>query len=748
MTIESGPRGVSASSPPPHLLWQEIVQLIAESKATEQRAIRLLERIQKDLAEVAHTTAEHQKLLTESNLYRLVCGEYESPTHRERRKAEVFWHCVRAITAEQFKGFALPDAESPTKIVERTFSEGTADELFWGLDESREGAVARRYVLWSLARATLPILQNRGLGAAAGPGALFPADAWSKLPTTATASGRPFSAQRPRRYRRLHEFELRRLRRVTLAHLSRAAPTMETADTRTENRELFEELEKLLTRGAEQTVALEISLLLRVLCGRYLNPEPEIEEWWVSTLCDGVGYVLAKQRTSSGEWLDEFSERRNPLVHRYSPLVYLLDLGNRFLAPHLAGLAEATNRALRGLRRQLAVYDGSWSFKDCMDEDDVASLFRVLVAALSLGALAYDRFRDLLSDEILASLGATIPSIDLTWDVVPESLGFKADLEHGLIEKWKRGDPRRPGAILVYGPPGTGKTTIAKLIAQELNELEVVQDPGEQWRFLELTPADFAREGSDRIVACAEKLFSQLRHVRRCVVLMDEMEEFLRVRSPDSDKESRLVTTAFLPLLQEVVSSREIILVVATNFVGTIDPAMTRRGRFDLILPLGPPGSNARSRILDHSPLFHECAAILKRFPALDESEIRDLVVGYTMGYSGSEIEEFLLDLVHLLRTGPPPVRSRAEFEIELWRMRTERVPTALSGRAGCNWRTFADEARRFVRHAGREVRTGDDRKEHEEYWKEPVLPEPARRKPASPEATSGSEGRAVRTVE
>ena len=66
------------------------------------------------------------------------------------------------------------------------------------------------------------------------------------------------------------------------------------------------------------------------------------------------------------------------------------------------------------------------------------------------------------------------------------------------------------------------------------------------------------------------------------------MEEFLRIRGPNTERDSRLITTAFLPLLQETVEKREIILIVATNLVATIDPAVTRRGRFDLILPPGP----------------------------------------------------------------------------------------------------------------------------------------------------------------
>jgi hypothetical protein len=85
------------------------------------------------------------------------------------------------------------------------------------------------------------------------------------------------------------------------------------------------------------------------------------------------------------------------------------------------------------------------------------------------------------------------------------------------------------------------------MLAQNLNDELAQMSRNTAWRFLELSPADFARDGSDQIVASAESVFSLLFQVRRCVVLMDEMEEFLRARDIDTQKESRLVTTAPSP---------------------------------------------------------------------------------------------------------------------------------------------------------------------------------------------------------
>ena len=347
---------------------------------------------------------------------------------------------------------------------------------------------------------------------------------------------------------------------------------------------------------------------------------------------------------------------------------------------------------------------------------------------------------------------AAVPVQPVKWHKLSDSLGFLESLKLGVIKKWEERSKERPGAVLIFGPPGTGKTTFAASLVAVLNgddtaelkqalrspeerldeaEARAYESRGEKWHFLSLSPADFARRGADKIIASAEEMFQKLRRLRRCVVLLDEMEEFLRVRGPSSTRESRLVTTAFLPLLQDTVDAREIILLVATNFVGTIDAAISRRGRFDLILPMGPPDRVSRLSIIRvwqneseklqlHARDLKESARIisqdLEKFEDPQEAAEASAIVKYTQGYIWAEIRDFMNELVesHELLNG-----KKDELEFELWKIRQEKVPMALSGGPGCDWRAFHDEALRL----SRKPNTAPSTASFQDYWDAPALP-------------------------
>jgi AAA+ superfamily predicted ATPase len=145
--------------------------------------------------------------------------------------------------------------------------------------------------------------------------------------------------------------------------------------------------------------------------------------------------------------------------------------------------------------------------------------------------------------------------------------------------------PETPISAIFFGPPGTSKTELTKLISEYLG-----------WPRLTVDPSHFVRNGLDRVQAEADRLFGMLAAAERIVVLLDEFDEMVRDRARETDILSRFLTTAMLPKLANINKTRRIIFVVATNYIDHFDLAISRQGRFDLILQVMPPTAEAKLR--------------------------------------------------------------------------------------------------------------------------------------------------------
>lgn len=142
-----------------------------------------------------------------------------------------------------------------------------------------------------------------------------------------------------------------------------------------------------------------------------------------------------------------------------------------------------------------------------------------------------------------------------------------------------------PKAVILFGPPGTGKTSFAKAVAGRLS-----------WPFVEVFPSRLA--APDVTMASALRgTFTALMDLEAVIVFIDEVEEIAGSRSGVPSDPMHGVTNELLKLIPVFRQRDERLLICATNSVRSLDSAFLRPGRFDYIIPIGPPDAVARREI-------------------------------------------------------------------------------------------------------------------------------------------------------
>ncbi len=209
------------------------------------------------------------------------------------------------------------------------------------------------------------------------------------------------------------------------------------------------------------------------------------------------------------------------------------------------------------------------------------------------GIVLFERLAPVRSAEmsVLERLGGQILPPGL-WNQVAGMAREKALVESRVVLPLERSEEATrfgvtaPRAILLFGPPGTGKTTFAKAIASRLG-----------WPFVEIFPSRLGADSAGGLAAALRDVFAKIGDLERVLLFIDEVEEIAPARAGATLSPIYAVTNELLKLLP-VFRERDLrLLVCATNWVRSLDPAFLRPGRFDYVLPIGLPDTAAREAL-------------------------------------------------------------------------------------------------------------------------------------------------------
>ena len=173
-------------------------------------------------------------------------------------------------------------------------------------------------------------------------------------------------------------------------------------------------------------------------------------------------------------------------------------------------------------------------------------------------------------------------------DEAKESLAEIVDYLHNP-KKYSDVGASMPKGVLLVGPPGTGKTMLAKAVAGEANVPFFSMSGSE---FVEM----FVGIGASKV----RDLFSQAKEKAPCIVFIDEIDAIGKKRDGQlsSNDEREQTLNQLLTEMDGFQENIGVIILAATNRPETLDPALTRPGRFDRRVPVELPDLAGREAIL------------------------------------------------------------------------------------------------------------------------------------------------------
>ena len=203
-------------------------------------------------------------------------------------------------------------------------------------------------------------------------------------------------------------------------------------------------------------------------------------------------------------------------------------------------------------------------------------------------------------------------------DEAKENLSEIVDYLHNP-GKYKEVGASMPKGLLLVGPPGTGKTMLAKAVAGEANVPFFSMSGSE---FVEM----FVGMGASKV----RDLFKQAKEKAPCIVFIDEIDAIGQKRDGrvGGNDEREQTLNQLLTEMDGFETNNGVIILAATNRPESLDPALTRPGRFDRRVPVELPDLKGREEILK----------VHAKKVKLDESVDFSTVARMASGASGAEL--------------------------------------------------------------------------------------------------------------
>ncbi|HIS26030.1 MAG TPA: ATP-dependent zinc metalloprotease FtsH [Candidatus Pullilachnospira intestinigallinarum] len=207
-------------------------------------------------------------------------------------------------------------------------------------------------------------------------------------------------------------------------------------------------------------------------------------------------------------------------------------------------------------------------------------------------------------------------------DEAKENLTEVVDYLHNP-SKYKEVGADMPKGILLVGPPGTGKTMLAKAVAGEAGVPFFSMSGSE---FVEM----FVGMGASKV----RDLFKQAKEKAPCIVFIDEIDAIGQKRDgrAGGNDEREQTLNQLLTEMDGFESNNGVIILAATNRPESLDPALTRPGRFDRRVPVELPDLKGREEIL----------RVHAKKVRLDESVDFNKIARMASGASGAELANII----------------------------------------------------------------------------------------------------------